>query len=135
MRQKCVFLCILCLLCGIQTNGVAQSRPYTQQVTQPLTLNGQEGVWLPKDKAIKLLTDVSLLAPTRQALTAQKDLVNALNNKIRVVMALQDAWKDIALHQPKKAWWENSSVLMCAGFVTGALLVVGLTALVQQGSL
>lgn len=108
------------------------SAPAQAAETQPLNLNGADGVWMPKDKAAKILQDLDVLKATQDALSAQRELNRALEDKTRLALETKAIWKDVAL--APSPWWKNPGIVGLFGFTVGGLVVAGISMAIFAGA-
>ena len=102
----------------------------------PLTLEGEEGVWLPADMARELIIQAKIGMQTediiaRCGLLKQKS--DHLEDMLKHRSAVGDMYKDTAnqcrddlKNSCNTPWWKNTTFLGGTGYILGAASVVGL---------
>jgi hypothetical protein len=115
--------------------------------SRPLQYRGADGFWFPRDATVRLLQQLEELASLRiqthdleQKVALKLETVQLLRDNLRYTQQQSDHWRAglmaavRATRPPSRSLWESPTFWFFTGFVSAAVLAVGLTFGLQQAA-
>jgi hypothetical protein len=104
--------------------------------TRALAVDGQEGVWFPKEKAKKLLLDVEQLPGLHERLRLATEKNVLLKEKAEITTEVAETWKKAAEDQakllPSGALLERPAFWLVLGLLGGMAASIAIFATTQE---
>ena len=138
-----ILVAVLCLWAPLPVWGQPARQPAPQPVQEPqsqtLVFQGMAGMWYPMESARRMLADIEAATGLRIQVARFEERVRLgdetatlLRDNLRITQEQSDHWRKalqaaVSTRRPSTSIWQSPTFWFFTGFVSAAVLAIGLT--------